>query len=431
MNYFIENISLKAHQIKAIECMADNDQFALFMEQGTGKTLCTLTHILKLLLSGEIKNCLVVCPKPVIQSWFNDINLFKPFFKKILLKSLTVINYDIAWRRTEIMSGNWDCIVSDESHYIKSHTSKRTKALLKLSEKPQYKYILTGTPIGNSHWEEIWSQYSFLDFNIFGKYRAFEKRYCVLNEYFKPFLYRNNAELKEIITRHCYAVKKEDCLDLPDKLPPQKQYLELQEKLKYKQMLKNYIEDFDLEAKNAISRLVKLRQMCSGHVKDDRCEVHKLKCEKPTILKAFLENWDDKLVIFAEFKQSMRDIEQTVKSLKRKYVVLNGDQKDKGIWQQFQNDPSIQVIICQYKTGNAGINLYTASTIIFYEPTLSSQTFEQACDRIHRIGQKQKCSYILFETEKTIEKKIWEALMQHRDFNEREIMNYIKEMRCA
>ncbi|MDL2280352.1 DEAD/DEAH box helicase [Selenomonadales bacterium OttesenSCG-928-I06] len=426
MNYFIKGIVPGKHQEKAIERMGYNFFFALFMEQGTGKTLCALAHILKLLLSGEIKNCLVVCPKPVIQGWFNDIQLFKPFFRSILLKHMTIINYDMVWRREEFFK-NWDCIILDESHYIKNRTSRRSKFLLKCAKTAKYKYILTGTPIGNSHWEEIWSQYSFLHFSIFGKYSAFEKKYCVLNEYFKPCYYKNVDELKQIIYTHAYAVKKEDCLDLPDKLPPQRQYLELKEKAMYKQMLKNYIEELDLEAKNAVSRLVKLRQICSGHLKDADGKAHKIKCEKPTILKDFLENWNDKLVIFAEFKQSIKDIETVVKKLKRKYVVLDGNQKDKSIWQQFQNEKGIQVIICQYRTANAGINLYAASTIIFYEPTLSSQIFEQACDRIHRIGQKQKCSYILFETEKTVEKKIWDALMKHRDFNETEVMSLLKE----
>lgn len=199
--------------------MSTHNFYALFMEQGTGKTLPTLTHILNLLLKGKIINALVVCPKPVKGSWHRDMELFKPLYKKLLQKNVTIVNYDLIWHRDEFMFP-WDCIILDESHYINNRTSKRAKCVHKLSETAKYKYILTGTPIGNSHWEEIWSQYRFLDFDIFGKYRDFEKRYCILNQYYKPCQYLRVEELKGTIFKYAYQIKKNECLDLPDKVMP-------------------------------------------------------------------------------------------------------------------------------------------------------------------------------------------------------------------
>jgi Superfamily II DNA/RNA helicases, SNF2 family len=418
--------------------------YAIFAEQGTSKTLTMLVLALRLYKGGEIRHALVVCPNSVRGSWSRDIDrFFSPIERRLFDRFLTVTTYDLIWRRPEL-DRDWDMMILDESHFIKNRTSNRyfgqvkkvgdrrrhvTNGIKQISRQSKFRYILTGTPIGNSRWEEIWTQFNFLDPEIFGPYSHFEKRYCILGKYYKPVAYKNVDELKAIIAEHSIWIRKADCMDLPDKLPPERLTLELQEKKLYKEMLQNYIAELDIEAKNPLARMVKLRQMCSGHIKDDSGEVHRLKCEKPAALNEFLENWDKKLVIFAQFEQSIADIEKVLQKRKINYVTLDGRQKDKQIWKRFQTEQDVQVIVCQYQTAAAGIDLFAADTMIFYEPTLSSQTFEQACDRIHRAGQTQKCSYILFETAGTVEVKIWDALMRHRDFNETELYDFVGEVR--
>ncbi|WP_199615516.1 DEAD/DEAH box helicase [Paenibacillus alkalitolerans] len=418
--------------------------FAVFAEQGMSKTLPMLFHMLQLFKSGLIRNALVVCPNSVRGSWSRDIQLFfSPLERRIFEKFLTVTTYDLIWRRKEL-DRQWDLICLDESHFIKNRTSNRyngqikkvngkrtrvTNGIKQISRASKYRYIMTGTPIGNSHWEEIWAQFDFLNPEILGPYSAFEKRYCILNQFYKPWRYINVEELKAKIAEHSIWIWKKDCMDLPEKLPPERYTVELLEKKLYKEMLKNYIAELDIEAKNPLARMTKLRQMCSGAIVDEQKNVHLLKCEKPAALQEVLENWSKKLVIFAHYKQSIEDIVKVLGKMKLSFVVLDGAQKDKNIWRRFQAEPELQVIVCQYQTAAAGIDLFAADTILFYEPTLSSQTFEQACDRIHRTGQQSKCSYILFETEGTIEVKIWNALMQHRDFNETELRAFVKEIK--
>jgi SNF2 family DNA or RNA helicase len=418
--------------------------YAIFAEQGTSKTLPMLILALRLYKAGAIRHALVVCPTSVKGSWSRDIDLFfSPLEQRLFDKFLTVTTYDLIWRRPEL-DREWDMMVLDESHFIKNRTSNRyrgqiktvdgkrrrvTNGIQQIARRSKFRYILTGTPIGNSRWEEIWAQFDFMCPDIFGPYSHFEARYCILGKYFKPVAYRNVDELKAIVAQHSIWIRKADCMDLPDKLPPERFTLELEERKLYKEMLQNYIAELDIEAKNPLARMIKLRQMCSGHVRDELGTVHRLKCEKPAALDEFLENRDKKLVIFAEFEESIADICRVLTKRKIKYITLDGRQKDKQIWKRFQTEPDLQVIVCQYRSAAAGIDLFAADTMLFYEPTLSSQTFEQACDRIHRAGQKEKCSYILFETKGTVEVKIWDALMKHRDFNETELRAFVKEVR--
>jgi SNF2 family DNA or RNA helicase len=431
-------MKLYHHQKLALQYLRFNDSFALFMEQGTGKSIPTLIRIFELYKQGEIKNALIVAPKATMGAWYRDIEKFFDKSEQKLLENLiTVINYDSVWRKGKGYDRQWDCIVLDESHFIKNRTSKRSSFLLKLSLGAKYRYILTGTPIGNGQLENIWAQYAFLKpkvvrgrvaSEIFGTYRQFEDKYCILNQWWKPYRYINVDELQDIIAEYSYRVTKEECLDLPDKLPDEVYDIELKEPKLYKELHKHStIEEMDLLAENPLARMVRLRQICSGFINDEQGELTELKCEKLKVLQEFLDGWEKKLVIFCEFRYSIDAVSGLLKKLKIKHVILDGRQKDKQIWRKFQSDPQIQVIICQYQSGSAGIDLYSADTIIFYEPTLRSNTLEQSKDRIHRIGQTNKCSYIHFISKGTIEVAIYKALKGYNDFSEKLFTEYMQE----
>ena len=426
--------------------MRSNNYFALFMEQGTGKTIPSLVRLLDLLKNKDIDNALVVAPKSALGAWERDIELFELMDQSILRKGITLINYDKVWRgeKKSPYYKPYGCIILDEAHFIKNRSSKRSKFLLKIATMSKYRYILTGTPIGNGQLENIWSLYCFLDpylqrgyvySRIFGgSYRMFEDKYCILNMYHKPMSYIHVDELQDIINQYSYRVKKIDCLDLPEKLPDEVIKVDLKNKSLYKQLAtESAILKYEILADNPLSRLVKLRQLCSGYLKvnpemGDDIEVE---IEKTAVLEELIEGFeeDKKLVIFAEFKYSIEKISNLLDKKKIKYVVLDGDQKDKTIWRKFQTDKSIRIIVCQYQTASAGIDLYASDTIIYYEPTLRSTTLEQSRDRIHRTGQKNKCSYIHLLTKGTVEVDIYRALSNYSDFSEKLFTEYMNDYR--
>ena len=430
-------IELYRHQKIALSYLRSNDSFALFMEQGTGKTIPSLFRVLDLAKSGKINNALIVAPKSALGAWDRDIEKFNELDSEILKSVITLINYDKVWRGKEDSPFNkvWDCIILDEAHLIKNRTSERSKFLLKLSINAKYRYILTGTPIGNGQLDNIYSEYAFLDpylergrvaSNIFkGTYTDFTNRYCIMGKYYKPIKYINVRELQDIINKYSYRVTKSECLDLPDKLPDEIYSIELKEKALYKKLQKeSALLDYDVLAENPLARLTKLRQLASGYITTEDGIVE-VKNEKIEVLKEFIEDYDKKLVIFAEFKYSIQKITELLKKLKIKYVTLDGDQKDKTIWRKFQADDSIRVIVCQYQSASSGIDLFASDTIIYYEPTLRSTTLEQSRDRIHRTGQKNKCSYIHFITKGTVEEHIYKALSGYSDFSEKLFTEYL------
>jgi SNF2 family DNA or RNA helicase len=427
-------ITLYEHQKLALQYLRLNDSFALFMEQGCGKTLPTLIRLQELHEQKLINKAIVVCPKSVIGSWERDIALLQGNFN-----FLTVINYDklIAKSGSYLINEQWDAVVLDEAHYIKGRTTARAKACFHMSLGAKYRYILTGTPVANGQLENYFAEWCFLfpklhrgypASEVFGTCKDFQDKYCYLDQWYKPYKYKHVDEMQDIVAESSYRVLKSECLDLPDKLPDEIYEIELQEKQIYKELHKDStVTEFDVLAENGLSRMAKLRQICSGFINTDNLGLVEMKCEKIKVLDEFINDFDRKLVIFCEFKYSMQQISKLLDGKKINYVFLNGEQKDKSIWKRFQEDESIKVIICQYQSGCAGIDLYAADTIIYYEPTLSSNILEQSKDRIHRIGQKQKCSYIHFITKGTIEGHIYKALSAYKDFNEKFFKEYIQE----
>ena len=410
--------------------------------------MVALFRLLDLLKSGSIEEALVVAPKSALGAWERDIELFDELDRESLKSTVTCINYDNVWRGGDKSpyDKKYGCIILDEAHLIKNRSSQRSKFLLKLACKADYRYILTGTPISNGQLENIWSLYCFLDpylergrvySRIFGgSYQKFQDHYCILNMYHKPTSYIHVRELQEIINQYSYRVKKIDCLDLPEKLPDEVIKVDQAEPRLYKKLAtESAILEYEILAENPLSRLVKLRQLVSGFLTyiDETGEnkTLELKTEKIPILQEILESYpeDKKIVIFAEFKHSIGKICELLRKIKISYITLDGDQKDKKIWRKFQEDKRIRVIVCQYQTAAAGIDLFASDTIIYFEPTLRSNLLEQSRDRIHRSGQKEKCSYIHLLTRGTVEVDIYRALSGYSDFSEALFTRYMEGYR--
>ena len=431
-----EGVTLYNHQKLALSLLQSNDRFALFMEQGTGKTLPTVIDMLERFQRNEVTNAIIVAPLATLAAWERTKDLLDDEARKLFETSdITIINYDKVWRGD--YEKVYDLIILDESHAIKNRGSKRSKWALRTSPNAKVTRILTGTPIGNGQLENIWSQFAFLKpskyrqwtrSEDFGSWSKFCENYCYLNKWWQPYRYKNVDRLQEIIDQNSYRVKKEDCLDLPDKLPDETYSIELKPKKIYREMKKDKVmEELGLIAENPLTHSLYLREIATGFIKDEQGNVHSLGSNKPKELKTFLEDFNKKLVIFFQFKESKRQILEVLKAQKIKHVVLDGETKDKTVWKSFQTQEDVKVIVCQYQSANQGIDLYAADTILYYEPTNSSTIMEQSRDRIHRIGQNHPCSYICFETKGTIEPYIYKALRNYEDFNERLFTEYIEE----
>jgi SNF2 family DNA or RNA helicase len=84
----------------------------------------------------------------------------------------------------------------------------------------------------------------------------------------------------------------------------------------------------------------------------------------------------------------------------------------------FRDDPSKHVILMSYGVGSVGLNLQFTNYVFLFDRWWNPAVEDQAINRAHRIGQKDKVIVTRFITQNTIEKRINEVLEKKRQLFE-------------
>ena len=415
---------------------------ALLMEMGTGKTLVSIGVAGTLYLAGKIKRMLIVAPLSVLGVWEEEFSKFAAFpysltvlsgsgeKKKDAIKGdsgdrlqILVVNYESAWRlEKEIAAWKPDIVVADEGHKIKSHSTSAAKAMHYLGTIASYRILLTGTPVTNKAMD-IFSQYKFLNLNIYGhSFYAFRTRYFNMTGYgnHTPVMKKSmEAEFTRRMHSIAFRATKSECLDLPETTDIiRKVELEPSAMKLYKRMVEESfaeLSDSEVSATNVLTRLLRLSQMTGGFIcGDDSARAEQVSNAKMTVLEDIIDaslQENKKLVIIARFVPELHAICKLLGKKGIRHSLIMGSVKDREVQvAQFQNDPEVQVFVGQIATAGMGITLTAASTMVFYSLDYSMSNYEQTKARIHRAGQKHPCTYIHLIAQSTVDAKVLRAL---------------------
>lgn len=436
-------MKLFEHQKKGIDLLTTHDQFGLFWDMGSGKTLTMLVHLSNLILAGEVEKILWLAPKSALGAVKRDLETMRNngmmYRADVLQPAIVCMNYEKLSRKDSryrqlVNNTPWDAIVLDEAHCLAHPTSNRTKYIVGsgkndgLIDKIKYRYVMTGTPVTNSRFEDFWSFLRIMNGRTYMPYSRFELAYLYTK--YLPGTYikrvtgcRNPTGLLEEVASFSQSLTKAECLDLPECMPDNVLKIPLSSSAKSvyeKAMNEDIIESTDEVFDNALVRVLRLRQIASGHVSNGT-DVVRFPSEKVSYTMELIENNPHKTVVFYDFRASFEVLTAALERAKIPYMFLNGEQPNKDIWLDFQKatEEECRVFLVQYRSGNAGIDLYTSSDTIFYEPCLSSTVLNQARSRTHRNGVSRACTYTFLLSEGTVEEDIYERLRNHEDFNEK------------
>ena len=320
-------------------------------------------------------------------------------------------------------------MVVDESTTIKNRRAKRTKALCAVGRGAVYRRILTGSPVTRSPLD-LFSQMAFLDPKILGfsSYYAFQGRYSIVSRrtmgahsFNQVVGFRRLEELADKLSAHSYRVKKEDCLDLPDKVYTKREIaLTPEQKRAYDQMKKLALARLDSgelsTTKNVLTQIMRLQQICCGNLTDDDGAIHELPSNRIKELLDLCEEVQGKAIIWATWTMDIRSIAD---ALRDRYGVqavatLHGETPDSDRQQIVENFQDRQSELCflvgHPKTGGYGLTLTAASTVIYYSNSYDLELRVQSEDRAHRIGQTNKVTYVDLIVPGTIDEKIVKSL---------------------
>ncbi|MBU5470123.1 DEAD/DEAH box helicase [Falcatimonas sp. MSJ-15] len=425
-------LKLYPHQIKALDKTAGLNRCAYYLDMGLGKTFVGAEKMIQL---GNKIN-LVICQKSKIDDWvehfrtvpntdgfliddvfdLTDKKQFELFIKMTSMKVFPprymfvgVINYELAWRRKELLTLKDFTLMLDESSLIQNEKAKQSKFILKLT--PENVILLSGTPVAGKY-ENMWSQCQLLGWNI--KREIYDRQYInwttidvagvphkIVD---KSDPYKNVDRLKRKLREHgAVFMKTEECFELPEQTFI-KNYVSIPKEYKrFKQTGYVCVDDVELIADTSLTKRLYMRQLCSTYSR-----------EKLKAFEDLLESTNDRLIVFYNFTCELEELLAIVCEREIPHSIVNGIDKDLYSYGRYDNS----VTFIQYQAGAMGLNLQKANKIIYYSLPERSDLFEQSKKRIHRIGQTQSCFYYVMLCRNSIEEDIYKALEEKRDYTD-------------
>ena len=443
------------HQIDVLNRAIQYDRYALFLEQGLGKTKIAIDIAEHHFMNDHIDGVIVVTTKGLIANWYyTELPKHSTCWWRAFAwgKSKTLMNPDpdkldwficnidglasqgiVPYLREFIKDHPRLALFIDESTVVKNMKAKRTKLALQLSKRCKYRYIMSGTPVTNSP-IDLFSQCEILEPGILGhnSLYSFKGRYCQMQtmrlgtrSFDKIVGYKNLDQLTAKVQEFASILKKEDCLDLPDKIyrtvpvdftPEQeKAYTELRDKAL------TYIDDKEITVVNAISLINRLLQICAGQIKigENYLSINNNRLE---VLKDLVEEASGKTIIWTSFVNTATDIMKTLDDAIHLPSGLTIDKRQE-IIDAFRTDPSIKALVANPASAGHGITLVESSNVIYYSNSWNYEHRAQSEDRAHRIGQTKNVLYTDLITPNTVEVKVVELLQQKKNLADIVITN--------
>lgn len=423
-------MKLFQHQTDCLKQLEGLNRVGIYHDMGLGKTFTGSEKMMRL----DAGVNLIICQKSKVRDWVehfftyyidktkcdesgawcydlttqNGIDMFTHSRYRTVIG---VINYDLIFRRPELLKLKDFTLMLDESSLICNENAKRSKAILKM--KPQNVILLSGTPTAGKY-EKLWSQCQLLGWNI--SKEVFWKSYIVTewkdygtggehNWQQSVTGYKNVEHLKRKLSEHgAVFLKTDEVMTLPEQI---EQQIRLKPTADYLRFMKNsYLEMKDgteLIGDNSLTKILYARQLCGQY--------HQGKLEA---FRDLLDSTEDNFVVFYNFNMELDELLKIADEEGRSAGVVNGNRKDK--------TDGHSILFVQYQAGAYGLNLQGFSNrIIYFTLPLgkgSCDLWEQSKKRIHRIGQKQTCFYYYLLVQSSIEVRNLDALKQGKDFTD-------------
>ena len=420
-------IKLLPHQEKCLKQLEGRNRVAIYHDMGLGKTFTGAEKMMQL----DAGVNLIICQKSKVRDWVehfftyyidktkcdesgawcydlttqNGIDMFTHSRYRTVIG---VINYDLIFRRPELLKLKDFTLMLDESSLICNEQTKRAKAVLKMQ--PLNVILLSGTPTAGKY-EKLWTQCKLLGWNI--SKQVFWNSYIITKwvDYGAGFMqqvvtgYKMVDHLKKKLAEHgAVFLKTEEVLNLPEQI---EQKVMLKRSKEYNRFIRDgYLELKDgteLYGDNTLTKMLYARMLCGQY-----------HTEKLEAFRGILNSTEENLVVFYNFNGELEALEKIAKEEGRTPGAVNGHQKD--------STEGKDILFVQYQAGAYGLNLQGFSNrIIYFTLPLgkgSCDMWEQSKKRIHRIGQDKTCFYYYLLVSDSIETTNLMHLKEGKDYTD-------------
>jgi SWI/SNF-related matrix-associated actin-dependent regulator of chromatin subfamily A-like protein 1 len=408
------------HQIEGVAFLLGRRRAILADDMGLGKTRQAIVSLRHLAPGGPF---LVVCPASVKRNWAREIGLVAADAPILVIEGSAavaptaewvIVNYDILGRHIDSLQRvPWAGLVFDEAHYLKNHTSARSKIARQLTTvaaagtaQPLVVQLLTGTPL-TSRPRDLFVLLQLAGHALGRSFLAFAKRYCAAEKGEYGWKTGGASNVEELTVQlHGVMLRrtKDDVLALPPKL---RTWLPV-----------------DVPAGTGSRAIKKVFELLAG--KGDRPPASRdVELRKRGKLLAFLVearqalafaktsatlefvrgaiDQGEKVIVFSCFEDP---VEKLAKELGSIAVVLTGKTPGsarQALVDRFQQDEDVRVFVANIIAGGTGLNLTAATQVVFNDLDWVPTNHWQAEDRAYRIGQTRTVNVTYFVARNTID----------------------------
>lgn len=430
-----------AHQRLAYQFAENMPATLLALDMGCGKSKVAID----LIVNWGCRLILILCPTSVRDVWRRECKQhadelhteildkgtvakkrvqagnFAGWLASANRRGAIVINYESAWRSpfAEWALGlQWDCVILDESHRVKSPNGKISRFCGKLGRRAKHRLLLTGTPMPHSPLD-LFAQFKVLDPGLFGtSYAQFRQHFAVCSNPTIPQKvtgFKNQAELHRKYKLLSYRVEATDVLDLPPVQHDRRTFqLGKDGQKAYDEMEQELITEVQggvVTAANALVKLLRLQQVTSGYLPEDETKrAHCVDYGKVNLLEDILQDIEptEPVIVFGWFRQDLYRIAEVAGRLGRIYGELSGDRKD--LTSEATMPANVDVLAVQARSGGVGIDLTRARYAICYSlGCISPGDYDQLVARIVRPGQRRPVMFYHLLAKGTVDARMYRA----------------------
>lgn len=413
-------MELFEYQKQGIKFLVSKHGGMLLDEQGLGKTIQALKACEK--VDPEV--LVIVCPAIMRGTWSHHVANLMPSNIQVVINSYEwYVKLDNYKSLLKSIKGKRVAVIVDESHYIKTPTSKRTKTVQHLLSLDNiiFKALLTGTPITRDV-DDLYTQLKVFYPDFCKSIFEYRKRYMkCTHSYFGDVYkgFKNEYSRQEIIKylKSCSLrrTKKSAGLNLPS-IVRQPVYIDINKKiakeslsiLDYATKVINGVDDYTLYKTDLAEE--------ASHIASIRKALGVAKV--PQVLQYvehLLQSGVTKLVLFGVHVDVVNLIYE---SLKEKYKEIKthritgattSTQREK-IINEFQELETPQILVANMVACGVGVTLTKSHTVVFAELDFTPSNIMQAEARVHRITQEHIVNSIFMIANESLDAKILDLI---------------------
>ena len=437
------NATLRPYQIDGFHFLAylseNNFGGILADDMGLGKTVQSLTYLLWLFkrhkdTGASHKPALIVCPKSVLDVWYSEAEKFTPELRVKILKNRDDINVDHIQNNVDMLVLNyaqlrvcgeelggikWLTTILDEGQQIKNPRLESSQV------RPRTGFPEPPRPYGNADREPP-ARHVVPD-GICDARRTRQPRPTSRNALIRG---KTHFPRTRLASRLRPFLLRRTKLQVAQDLPPrtEEEVYSKMEKRAARTLQERAEANPESPAWNGLRRGGQKEFLCDptrphapppdllpppASIDPKYLKEESAKMESLFYLLDQLHEEGHKVLVFSQFVSMLDLIKARLELEARPFNYLTGQTKDrKGEIERFQTTKDPSVFMLSLKAGGAGLNLTSASYVILYDPWWNPAVENQAIDRTHRIGQKNKVIAYRLLTRDTVEEKI--RILQHQ-----------------